>query len=784
VFGLPNTSTAPLTSPPKGLVQKALDTLGTEIPNALRSRVSKMMKKEYRVSPELYDHFKTLYTLDQKAFYEMLGLVSDEKLNSMHVVARTAQKSVNNDIIRSVSSLFETVDSLEKDSNGEYPSLYLPMKVWSVNRVGVTSNMLNEQGNKIHRAILGMKSHKQNIDYNLDPLNEKGLPTQYGRYLLAIAANMEDAVEAFTTVGKTPDKTTASNFLPSFIEYLDSPTMASYVTAMTKVQEGNPSKSDLSLVQEAISDFGMGALSLNALHNITNLMNAKKDGTELSTDISFGSDGVNNGVILSNLLYGTAEKSLLSQGGIFLNGDTTTTAVGYLAQGDTDYYTDIANTIKSYIEESMKDVQEVAKKLNVPNSIVMGMYGSLAYFDPSFGKRKGAKAAAIPFNYGSGFSSIKASVTREVIKGIYSQIEKVASGELSASVVQEQLNNLLGSYAPVITGMKPSELLEVELTSKQEGQIYKVDALLRGSSVESALTELNTSFMAARSKIINSSQFAGSMFGMVYNIAEQAKLEELKDAGKLPIRKGANGNSQVLEGLTSEQQAELMKELAPYVPVIKSCAGVFSSNGKESGIPTFSLERTNTGAYTNTFTFTRTPSYVYTHSSVKPAPIAKGKVSRGKIKQEGKEWTVKPVGVGITASITQSTDANITTVVSAKHDATNHHDENSTGIDQVIDMANTQNQTVWDSVSKYHVYYETVLAVRDSLKGIIAYAKTNTLNSEEVNELVDQLTKLNPLDPTVGLNYYVEGMTNGDLAKLKKLIHMVLKVVRFSLLKP
>lgn len=746
LFGITNVDTAPLFKEPKGLNQESTDQLGTQVPSALKDNTEQMMKKKYVPNGDTYKAMLHLRDNNTEALEAMIGVVSDEDIAKMHVTQRSSVISTNEGLRRSLENGLAFVSSVPT-TEGQYAPIYLPMKVWVLNRVGVTSNLFNEQGDKVHRALTVMSQHVQTIAATQPLVN--GEISLVGRALLGAAAYME---EITLSIGKVAvDKTAASVYLPALMEYLSLDRVSSAIASYGKLQDGTATMEDITAVRDLVIEFGGGAMSLasvNVLYQLSTIKDGKatlKTEGEVTTNVAIGSDGVTNGMALSMLVYGIGRprnkqgatvNSLHNAAGYFYVGDKQETLMAYRSSGADDLYQQLARI--------QKDLWNTLVTNN-RNPVEQAKHAALAFFDPKFGERAGAKVGLVPFVYGSGFTSIKAAQSRAFISSIYATMAKLASSNggnpTTASIVEfdTHLSALLGKPETFLTNAvlaaregltvkeelikaKVDAILETELTRNMIDKITEVESGIRGTITQNAMKVMSGDLIAARGRVNNLASLGFDIFKGLFDFTRDETLKNLESQGLTKYRVAQNGDRITLEGLTVKQMDRLMADLNKYGPVVVSVAGTYSTNPVESAHAMYIVTKVP-----QTAELPVSKLHIKTQFDIKHTPNSATVPTFSNFESPLYTITIEYRGPANNASIVQAMDAWVTTQVSSKFDALNHHDENASGVTEAVAMAQFQNKVLFDAALQYGVYKEVLRgSLFRPLRGIIKYGESST----------------------------------------------------------
>lgn len=756
LFGTENELRYPSFEPIKGFFQKTISNTGTEVPSDLAQKVKRMQAKPYSLNMNMVNFYQTLHGLNKDVLLKLLGYVPMEELTNTHISTRLEQQAINEGLERSIENNLAFIGSIEPSEDGQYPDMYMPMKVWEVNRIGIDATVLNEQGDKVSRSMIGMKDHTVTISLD-NPFNEDGSITPYGYYLLAIGSNIE---EAPLTIGITPDKTTAAQYIPSLLEYLNtSPVVAQGVAAMRDIRNGQ--LGDLGAIQAAVSEFGMGSLSVMALDSLVDYFDALEAKSDLTTSLAFESDGVTNGLILSTVAYGAYSNNLLEAGGLYGFNATTEVNVGYRAQGGKDVYQQIGESQKRNWSSLIKDIlSDKAKWMKRYKDVINEYQVITAFFDSGFGERKGAKVAATPFVYGSSFGSINRAIAYNFIKNIYKKVEKHIDDPEGLKVIQDNLNvlvdilNTTGKSVFVhfdLVNASKESLLNDEFDKAFIKAFIELDGKLRGKATISALKEVAFSLIDSRTRVTAIANKGAELFSTLYEaMYKKVEADNVENIPTRFMKKKGELTYVQLEPMSDALEQEVMEALKPYESTIQSANSVFNSKNKdEAAHRTYSFSRDKYYEYSSQHVFAKAP--MNSNRKTYNLPTTKR--------------VVEPKGVGISALLIQAMDAFVTATTSSSVAATNHHDANGSSVSDVVKMATTQNQAFTTVQSRYHLNSASLNALFAPIEGLF---NTGLFDEKVAKDVLDKLF-YNDAEDNKGLfrdKVWAVGNPNKDLREL------------------
>lgn len=753
-----------LTTKPAGFKQKVFGKMNREVPSVLAARISKAMQYDYTIDQGVVNAMQTMSTVDNAALQHIFGVRTDADVPNEMEIFRKGREAKNADIQRSIEM---GMDFAARTGNKPF---WMPMEVWTNQRIGDLASEFNPQGSKVHRAMGGLSAHQ--VDIKVEPnaavLDAEGKPTQYGLFLVSLAQGMEEApvIGADGKKLKSVDKQTYATFLPAFQNYLRKPENIKAVRAMQKVIAGSATTADTNVIKNAVAEYGMNGQSFAALHNLAQYATALESGkSSVKLLAQMESDGVTNGPILTNILNGSADFDLLKRGGIYREGDNITNMPTYRELGGQDYYELLGDAMRQHWADY---------KTNAPAS-QQGQIQALEYFSTGYGARSKAKTLATPFNYSAGIPALKAAMGRATVEDVYSKIGSLiplaksnnkADFAKAYAEVSKNLSVLLGQK--VNLPRTADGLVKFSLNPAQTKRIIDVDSQTRGVATEAAVNEVAADFIASRDANTSLVNTTFTLANLRYNAAKAALLKQRIAEGKIPVdAKGAP-----LEGLT---QADL-DTLSNMIPNMPSATGVLSENTKASGYPMAKVEK----AFTAKSPATSIDIYFKEAANPKPAMDANGMLlSQGLVggykstQSTVTETKLTNPGVAMGANVTQGTDAAISSDVISKIESQNVHDANILSPDNVLKGARIQNKAMFDAVVSYHPQHLAASALLSEVRSL-ADANLSTNDKVAAKKALDAMkTKILGKDfkgnMKAALNTILNQAYDRDIKKLETL---------------
>lgn len=784
LFSFDSSQTFPLTKKPGKFIQNTVGDFGQQVPSELAERLTKAQQQPYRINESLVNAMNTIRNVDEAALLHMMGVRTEAETPFMHARDRIGQQAKNDDIIRALANADEvmgTLDSIDQQ-------IYMPLAVWSNNRVGVASNMLNPQGNKVHRAMVGMEAHRVDIPVNQAPIDTNGNITEYGQFLLTVAQGMEEApIKKPGTTDKMPtvDKVTGGTYLQGMQEYLKSDSVRAGIKSMQNVIEGTATPRDIETVKQTVAEFAgkepgsSSAHSFQSLHALALVNQAREQGAEkVQVAIGGESDGVTNGPILTNVLYGTADTDLLARGGLYTADAGVTNVPQYREQGGQDYY-QLLGTAQKEAWDAM--YPPTTGRVTDQNQ---KFRRAIDYLSPGFGSRSKAKVQATPFNYGSGMDSLKRASARDTIDSVYGHITDIAEaysrskveGDFARHKLEKAIEivlaqgKTLGIKVPAFSGLgKTESLLTTELPRPLVDAIMQIDMATRGEASETAIERVAAHYIKTRDTNTAITNAAFEVGKVVRDRADALALEQAVKDGQV-----GSINDIAVEGLSTDAKANLSEQLREASAIVPTATGSLSRNKLESG---YVAAKVGTTFKTNDPT---TEVYASFREGANPAGTGLTNTKPTTFKDVRSGAQVKEQiapGVSTSALVVQGTDAAISTRVIAERPAQNFHDANLFAITDMVEGAKAQNKAMWDTVVGYDSQLANTEAMIRTLDGA---TKQDGLLPSDWTNIAASLRQLafkaeltaspkDPISASAVLGRVVGDAYNREIAKLETL---------------
>lgn len=738
VLGVQSRKIYPTLKPNKEVKDKVEGT-SAKLSAKQKDRLLKAQQEPIVINQDMLSLVDNLRQQDNEFFYDLFQarVPADEELVNIHVSKHESLKESALGNSRDIDNFFGFVDSLPSKDTPFYDSI----KTAKNSRMHYMSNVVNFQTSKIHRALVELANFKVDIDLSgfdgVTWFDDKGKPKPETLFLRAVFENAEGTEDIFKPIlkdmgfdGFTVDKVPSGAFLPIAYEYLTADIKVNNaVLAVRDLQAGKTLSSEQKAhIKELVDTWDMGANSFRALMEVSNFLSSVENKTTFTTSLGLGSDGVNNGTAIASVLMGIKDNKLLNMVGIFGKSsefksyfDTRTDpSVG-------DYYTGL----KPVLENAIDALEFKSNYLNNAKQAFEALNTNLK-------ERKTLKAILIPFGYGAGIPKLIQSASEQMIKDIYTSMEKIANmdkpyeKEQAFGELQSNLHAILGNSFKL-----PEDLLNFTFSDYQLKKLNDVYAKTIGTAIKSAMKTYASEFSNRRS-------FNIAIHNMAYDAYEifKAKLEREAEDERIKRVKAKYPDAKpnelerylAYETLTPKERKEWIDDkLAKAFPTIAS-----SYEHDEEHVGSIELAGTE--------------ETLASDKSVDTVTTVFDGDKGGLINRTRNVLirTIKAISTGVTANsqMIQGSDSGISSQAMTASDviSINVHDANNANILHYMRMANEQNKAFFDVTHKYHIYYESLLGLVNMLENL------DTLSTDEQQQLVHKWIKSLNRDGMLDLN--------------------------------
>lgn len=650
-----------------------------EIPKVLADTLDKEGAKAHRVRQDMHQVWGNL---SAQALYRIAGVSNEAPL---HIENIASQQAKNEGLMSQVDNYTTFINKMIADptTDGLEQALYFGRSVWKPQRVGLNTNVINPQTSKVHRHMLAMDGWETEVDMNDG--------AQLDNFKLRV-------MEAF---GKKTEAKATALVLADYDALVGTPVIQAGVNAIARILRG---ESDMSANQEqeivdAVAEAGENFHSLDALVALAHQKNAV-DG-KFKTTFMGEVDGLTNGPMLSLLMLGAKDYSVMHQGGFFELGSQYTQFNDFKGDGNLDLY---ESTVKGALARLNPAEGARLDALQVITGQLLTDEGNVT--------SKGRNVIKKPFTammFGSNTETAVLDMAQGFIESIYSKMEGAANNEAEMTNILNAVNVLIGQKNLQLDArMGAAVALETRLSAQQQERIRAAFFELLGTHVQSSLEDNYGVFLERRNTINQSAQLAFRLYDAAYN-ALVSEAEETSPT--IARRKTRTGESQVLRTLTEQELTQVRQKLSGMEPILMTAMAKKSGNQLDAGMHMSKTAR----ELDSSLPFS---SEVYFGEEVETFDET-GKVTRRKTTSVN-GLRSKPIDPGVAPFITSihSTDSAIASQVYGQMNALNVHDALGVGLHSVEEVGQKLNQATYENMRDYSAASEMVNTFERVLTGL------------------------------------------------------------------
>lgn len=709
VFGIASYKTAPSFDKPRAQKERRIQ--GSDFQTA-PSRVNDIVNAhEKRPNTIKRNIMKPLSFLGKKNILLMEGFNDDFNRNE-HVVNRAGVEGKNAAILRSVESLLDFVDTMDGDLDKPF---YFTHAVWKNMRLGMVSNTINPQADKLHRHVMGMQDHTTTID----PKN----PQQVEQLLLAVAESVGVKVDKNFTVQSRKD----------LFAIMNTPVMKAGIEALGQLDNKDNKPALQKQIMAAIEAGGEKAFTLDGLVAFAAFNKARKDGTTFEANIFREVDGVTNGVIIGllQLAAGPGEtvqeqedniKEMLARGGVFT--DSTSDMPTFTAAGNQDSYQDMTQSWarrlsflnrlidgKTNVPEELEESVGVFQRMDGGKRALSGISGLVGQMVDDEGVTKiGRDLSKNPLmitNYGAAIQKTVQSFAENVLLNTYTKMAENRNDQAELNKIALNLNRVLNPRVPIV--LDSNNATEFTLDDTQKNLLEHLVKNSYGTTLEDAINEKFETFIAKRKETNNALRLIYEGFKLQYDNAVAA----VQDAN--------NGNDP-----SKEQLAKINKDLIDSMPIYSA----FFSTKKEEGILVMNKDKVRKRDKKHS-TETKLAEDI-------PSTLSNGTVkNRSSLTNFSRVTTWEDGGVSGAILGIHSADAATMMLLLEKFSALNVHDAAAFGLDQTIEGSEKLNESFLTVMKDYSMRGEINKTLQSAMRAMPADVRANLESRIRIKDTKD-----------------------------------------------
>lgn len=626
---------------------------------------------------------------------------------------------------------------------GDQP-FYMHLDAWRIGRTGYLNTLLNPQASKFARHIMSMKDWVRPVDMN----NEK----QAELFKVALAFNFGITIDKRNNVSEVIQKLEELTSKAEFEELLWAYNEMKDASDNQNNPDYEPTGNDALAVKtfmelmtsEAL--WGKGATSswskVEALAEYAAMV--KADGKPFTTSLMVEIDGITNGVLIANILFGINDPQVLAKSGVFIKNSGITDVNGnpiedYVEwtkdKGNTDSYQTLAKYTYEQFRSIFADIADKGRRLNTASlqegempltddekkslqerlglpkkyaltqkgvklrlqqfNAAMAIVGTPLTMEGLISKawRDLMKPPLMVTNYGAGINSVIENMLETIIETMHVEIGNANKGDKEYNRALDIIAalNVMMPKTPVTL---PANPLDFEMSLEQIVALERFLKMAVGTPLDVALKTNYTAYNNRRdyiNAVVNTHEQLG------FNKIE-ARIKEWKDAN------GSN-NWPSVEWL--QQQMEELKEDLSVIPTALS-------SDVDSGLMINKLEK---------FIAERLlpEDRVVVESELNSLPDGG---YRNIASQLGRK-VISGAGVGTLAYVVQGLDGAVAIRLLAEFAVMNAHDGFGFAYDQVVEGANAANEILIKAIQE-HTFWADIRAKHQKILDHVA-----AVNNEE-----------------------------------------------------
>ena len=688
------------------------------IPSKLRETLEKVAQRPQVAREDMLD---VIGRMDGNSLLRITGAhPTDQKYLAIRDKAIRAK---NDALLRSLQRASDFFTHLRTQPDGIKTPFYLMPSVWRQQRVGIAQNVMDPQGDKIHRHLIVGESRSRKV-------NPNDTDSKRNRYF---------KLSVVQAMGGKTDKQSLEASLEQFDALLEDSTVVSALDALQQantLEEGTKMSPEAQeAIVAAVAQGGEAMHSLDGLVNLAAYREAFTNGTELTTSITYEVDGMANGPALANVLLGTVNPDLGERFGMYGANRPTDVPEWKDSQNALDFYEHSAQGVDEAIAHALATADPKAKiELKSTLDNIYLFTGRFAEEGKVTGDgRKRMKSALTPLTFGSGISSALDSMGAEFSGLVIDTLEKQINNKDLQGVQQSvaAMNELLPPRARVRSPSSLEEGHSLALTSSVLELLAKRYAREMKPYLKTVLEKDFSGFIDTRQALNTAANGAFYLYETAYKFLREKKIEEKKKLQKLPL--GGKNQSAVLQDLTAKDEAEIREQLGELMPLAHTPLSKISDE-LSSGLLLSKVARKTdySAAYAQEVKFAGT---------VPTQDPGARKQGTARLNTHAVRTVPEAPGVAAVIMLTHATDSAIAALTYDVFDALHIHDAEMFALDDTREGAELLNKATFETLRDYSVPTEIANTLE---RANLAYDKLaaqydglGPLKSEAMAKVVD-----------------------------------------------
>ena len=658
--------------------------------------------------------FVVLDGMDSEYALEMMGKVVVDGNNKRTQKTKVlAIQAVNEGIERNWFGMKEFISKTLK--NDFSIPFFLKNVPWSQNRGGIEQTIFNPQADKAGaRFLMTRKEWQTTIDRN----NTE----EVNALLIAVALALDIDIDKKSHEAALNDVTKALGLtVKDGVYSITNPVFSAAVEAIYDriYSDADLTDAEQRSIVDAVAKTKTRLHGLQGLIALANMLHAQR--TELDSftvHLVAEADGVTNGPMLTNLLWGTyGTPAFLERGGFFgLNPQEQHKDYNVWrgVEGHNDLYEDNAKGMVEHLTRRMKAAGDAFKQ----------QLNHVYYFTKPLIKedgtatsaaRKIVKTSTTQFHFGSGMETLVTGMFNEFLSGMYDKMEDVANAEAGERAQAMQtlvthINGLLPEGLKIDTTTKAYEedrtkfWVEFEFSDKQLNAMASVFQDTLGDAIEATFNDKFQKVIKVKDAITTGSNLAFNIYNATY--------QYLRDM--------------IGDSITFEQEEAIRERIKGMLPTVATQFSKESDNGADARMPMMGKRNRRES---------RRPGY-RSVLRFKPFQLEDG-TSLSTMTTYGYENLDDSPSVSMVAMPTHSLDSRTSHGAVKGTEALNIHDADLTGVGRIVDQALRLNTNLWNALLEYSPVREVANGLMRTIQAIPVVVASMT--KEEADAYISML---------------------------------------------
>lgn len=511
-----------------------------KVPSILQKARQLLMKRPHVLRQDMLT-LKRAFDRDMLLVMEGYRPVGDTYIRASRLKSVEAR---NADIIRS----YDNLDAFEQQAvrDNKPRPFFFDYSMYRQQRLGMNSNLINPQSDKVHRRYVAMESWDTAFTVGSNNVDEVF-------FKLSVAQGL----------GIDTDKQLNATSLAQLDEFLareDVQEAIEYLQSVGSLNDGEtlPIRGQY-IISSVVESTGNATHALDALYSIANYLNTP-DGESFQTQLMYEVDGVSNGAALSNLALGILDGALGEKFGFFSEDSEAVNYTEWRSRPDsTDYYETLGGELLKALEDVATSPREQAFLRNI--NIILG---------PGATGRNAVKTPTLALVFGSSMKGVVDGMVEDFFEGMDTQLEKAANegNEEQVKAIMDAINDILKSYnVPLLPEYTTIEAAMEWTLSPQQARVLG-DAFNKtyGTAMTWVVDDFFDDFITTRANINQAGNNAWALYHIAYDHLLNLRTKELAEQGLIPT----DSQGRPLQEPSAEVIAEIREQLKPLEPIVRT----------------------------------------------------------------------------------------------------------------------------------------------------------------------------------------------------------------------